>query len=58
MAGIMRSTTTRKTPYVQAPGRSQKEGFRKVPVKAGLPNGSVSKILTGLNEEGQVVLQR
>jgi HlyD family secretion protein len=47
-----------KNAYVQAPDRKQKEGFRKVPVKVGLSNGSVSEILTGLKEGDQVVLQR
>jgi len=43
---------------VAIPDKRQKEGFRKVPVKVGLSNGSVTEILSGLKEGDQVVLQQ
>ena len=36
----------------------QKDGMRKVPVKVGLSNGSVTEIVSGLKEGDQVVLQQ
>jgi HlyD family secretion protein len=43
---------------VEIPDKKQKEGKRKVPVTVGLSNGSVTEILSGLNEGDQVVLQQ
>ena len=43
---------------VEIPDKNQKEGKRKIPVKVGLSNGSVTEILSGLKEGDQVVLQQ
>ncbi len=47
-----------KNASVEVPDRSQKDGTRKVPVKVGLSNGSVTEIASGLKEGDQVVLQQ
>jgi len=47
-----------KNASVQVPDKSQKDGARKVAVKVGLSNGSVTEILSGLKEGDQVVLQQ
>ena len=47
-----------KNASVQVPDKSQKDGIRKVPVKVGLSNGSVTEIASGLKEGDQVVLQQ
>jgi len=47
-----------KNATVEVPDKSQKEGKRKVAVKVGLSNGSVSKILSGLKEGDPVILQQ
>ena len=47
-----------KNATVEIPDKSQKEGKRKIPVKVGLSNGSVTEILSGLKEGDQVVLQQ
>jgi HlyD family secretion protein len=47
-----------KNASVQIPDKKQKEGWRKIPVKVGLSNGSVTEITSGLNEGDQVVLQQ
>ncbi len=47
-----------KNASVEIPDKNQKEGKRKVPVKVGLSNGSVSEIVSGLREGQQVVLQQ
>jgi HlyD family secretion protein len=47
-----------KNASVQVPDKSQKEGWRKVAVKVGLSNGSVTEIVSGLKEGDQVVLQQ
>ena len=47
-----------KNASVQIPDKSQKEGWRKVPVKVGLSNGAVTEIASGLKEGDQVVLQQ
>jgi HlyD family secretion protein len=47
-----------KNASVEVPDKSQKEGKRKVGVKVGLSNGSVTEILSGLKEGDQVVLQQ
>jgi HlyD family secretion protein len=47
-----------KNASVEIPDKSQKEGKRKIPVKVGLSNGSVTEILSGLKEGDQVVLQQ
>jgi HlyD family secretion protein len=46
-----------KNATVDVPDKSKKEGTRKVAVKVGLSNGSVTEILSGLKEGDQVVLQ-
>jgi HlyD family secretion protein len=46
-----------KYAYVNVPDRNQKDGFRKLPVKIGLSNGSVTELVSGLKEGDQVVLQ-
>jgi HlyD family secretion protein len=43
---------------VEIPDKKQKEGKRKVGVKVGISNGSVTEILSGLKEGDQVVLQQ
>jgi len=52
------SYDNQKNAFVQIPDRNQKEGFRKVQVKIGLSNGSVTEIASGLKEGDQVVLQQ
>ncbi len=47
-----------KNASVQVPDKNQKDGVRKIPVKVGLSNGSVTEIVGGLNEGNQVVLQQ
>jgi HlyD family secretion protein len=47
-----------KNATVDVPDKSKKDGTRKVAVKVGLSNGSVTEILSGLKEGGQVVLQQ
>jgi len=47
-----------KNASVEVPDKKQKEGKRKVPVKVGLSNGSVTEIVSGLKEGEQVVLQQ
>jgi HlyD family secretion protein len=47
-----------KNASVDVPDKSKKDGTRKVAVKVGLSNGSVSEILSGLKEGDQVVLQQ
>ena len=47
-----------KNASVQVPDSNQKDGVRKVAVKVGLSNGSVSEIVSGLKEGDQVVLQQ
>jgi HlyD family secretion protein len=47
-----------KNAFVDIPDKSQKEGFRKIPVKVDLSNGSVTEIASGLKEGDQVVLQQ
>ena len=47
-----------KNSFVDVPDKSQKEGQRKVSVKVGLSNGSVTEIVSGLKEGDQVVLQQ
>jgi len=46
-----------KNASVEVPDKKQKEGKRKVAVKVGLSNGSVTELLSGLKEGDQVVLQ-
>jgi HlyD family secretion protein len=45
-----------KNASVQVPDKSKKDGTRKVDVKVGLSNGSVTEIVSGLKEGDQVVL--
>jgi HlyD family secretion protein len=47
-----------KNSFVEIPDKQQKEGKRKVPVKVGLSNGSITEIVSGLKEGDQVVLQQ
>jgi HlyD family secretion protein len=47
-----------KNATVDVPDKHQKDGTRKVSVKVGLSNGSVTEILSGLKEGDQVVLQQ
>ncbi len=47
-----------KNATVEIPDKGNKEGKRKLPVKVGLSNGSVTEILSGLKEGDQVVLQQ
>ncbi|WP_331458397.1 efflux RND transporter periplasmic adaptor subunit [Terracidiphilus gabretensis] len=43
---------------VEIPDKTQNEGKRKVAVKVGLSNGSVTEILSGVKEGDEVVLQQ
>lgn len=52
------SYDNQKNAFVEIPDKSQKEGFRKIQVKVGLSNGSVTEIASGLKEGDQVVLQQ
>jgi HlyD family secretion protein len=52
------SYDNQKNAYVGIPDRNQKDGFRKIPVKVGLSNGSVTEIASGIKEGDQVVLQQ
>jgi HlyD family secretion protein len=52
------SYDSQKNATVQIPDSKQKEGFRKVSVKVGLSNGSVTEIVSGLSQGDQVVLQQ
>ena len=47
-----------KNASIEIPDKKQKEGKRKIPVKVGLSNGSITEILSGLKEGDQVVLQQ
>ena len=47
-----------KNASVEVPDKSKKDGKRKLPVKVGLSNGSVTEIVSGLKEGDQVVLQQ
>jgi HlyD family secretion protein len=47
-----------KNASVQVPDSKQKDGFRKVSVKVGISNGSVTEIVSGLKEGDQVILQQ
>ena len=47
-----------KNASVEIPDKSLKEGKRKIPVKVGLSNGSVTEVLSGVKEGDQVVLQQ
>ena len=52
------SYDNQKNAFVEIPDKSQKEGFRKIQVRVGLSNGSVTEIASGLKEGDQVVLQQ
>jgi HlyD family secretion protein len=52
------SYDNQKNASVQVPDDKQKDGFRKVGVKVGLSNGSVTEIVSGLKEGDQVILQQ
>jgi HlyD family secretion protein len=52
------SYDNQKNAFVNVPDRNQKDGTRKVSVKVGLSNGSVTEIVSGLKEGDQVVLQQ
>jgi HlyD family secretion protein len=47
-----------KNASVEIPAKGTKEGKKKVPVKVGISNGSVTEVLSGLKEGDQVVLQQ
>jgi HlyD family secretion protein len=47
-----------KNASVEIPDKKQKDGARKIPVKVGLSNGSVTEIVSGLKEGDAVVLQQ
>jgi HlyD family secretion protein len=46
-----------KNAFVEIPDKSQKEGKRKIPVKVGLSNGSLTEVVSGIKEGDTVVLQ-
>jgi len=52
------SYDNQKNAFVNVPDKNQKEGTRKLSVKVGLSNGSVTEIVSGLKEGDQVVLQQ
>ena len=47
-----------KNAFVFVPDPKQKDGQRKIPVKAGISNGSKTEILDGLKEGDTIVLQQ
>ena len=47
-----------KNATVEVPDKKQKDGKRKIPIKAGLSNGSITEVLAGLKEGDQVILQQ
>ena len=49
---------SQKNASVEIPDKSQKDGQRKVDVRVGLSNGSVTEIVSGLKEGQEVVLQQ
>lgn len=52
------SYDSQKNAFVNVPDKKQKDGMRKIPVKVGLSNGSVTEIASGIKENDQVVLQQ
>lgn len=52
------SYDNQKNAFVAVPDSNQKDGTRKVPVKVGLSNGSVTEIVSGIKEGDQVILQQ
>jgi HlyD family secretion protein len=52
------SYDNQKNATVQVPDSKQKDGYRTIPVKVGLSNGSVTEIVSGLKEGQQVVLSQ
>jgi HlyD family secretion protein len=52
------SYDNQKNAFVNVPDASQKDGSRKVSVKVGLSNGSVTEIVSGIKEGDQVILQQ
>jgi HlyD family secretion protein len=52
------SYDNQKNATVQIPDSKQKDGYRTIPVKVGLSNGSVTEIISGLKEGQQVVLSQ
>ncbi len=50
------SYDNQKNATVQIPDSKQKDGYRVIPVKVGLSNGSVTEIVSGLTEGQQVIL--
>jgi len=52
------SYDNQKNASVQIPDPKQKEGTRKISVKTGLSNGSVTEILSGLKEGEKVILNQ
>lgn len=46
-----------KNATVEIPDKKEKDGKRKIPVKVGISNGSLTELLSGLKEGDQVVLQ-
>lgn len=47
-----------KNATIEIPDKGQKEGKRKVSVKVGISNGSLTEILSGLKEGDPVILQQ
>ena len=47
-----------KNAFVEIPDTKGQEGKRKIPVKAGISNGSRTEILEGLKDGDSVVLQQ
>lgn len=47
-----------KNAFVEVPDKNQKDGKRKIAVKVGLSNGSVTEIVSGLKQGDEVVLQQ
>jgi HlyD family secretion protein len=52
------SYDNQKNATIQIPDSKQKEGYRTIPVKVGLSDGSVTEIISGLKEGQQVVLSQ
>lgn len=49
---------SQKNAFVEVPDKKQKEGKRKIAIKVGLSNGSITEVLAGLKEGESVIVQQ